>query len=374
MTSPARKARRLAVLTNILAPYRLPIYHRLAEHFDLTVLYSGHEPNRSQWNGLAAGLARMQVKHSFGIAIPWLKRDQQAVLDSRYLHVNPGFFTDLLKLRPDAVISDELGFRTVMALLYAKLFAKPLWVWWGGTLHTERGIGLGRRLLRRQLAGIVRGWFSYGATSTEYLESLGVPRSSIVELQNCVFEGPYVGSTSPAVALDVRPVLLCVSRLVPGKGVDLLLEAAACLQGDGLQFSLLLVGEGPELPRLEEKVQELELRNVVFFPPQSPDRVPTLYRSADVLVFPTLDDVWGLVVNEALWSGLPALVSIYAGCARELVPSSSTFDPLDAADFAAKLRLAVNRQLPPPDLTRLKRIDEVSDLIIREVQETRSQA
>ncbi len=370
MTVSGQRARRLAVLTNILAPYRLPIYQRLAEHFDLTVLYSGREPNRVQWEGLADGLERMRVKHSFGIAVPWLKRDQQAVLDSRYLHLNPGFFTDLLRLRPDAVISDELGFRTIMALLYAKLFAKPLWVWWGGTLHTERGIGLSRRLVRRRLAGIVRGWFSYGATSTEYLESLGVPRSSIVELQNCVFEGPYVASSEPALRLDVRPVVLCVSRLVPGKGVDLLLEAAARLQSEGLRFSLLVVGEGPEKQRLEGKVSELGLRDIVFHPPQSPDRVPTLYRSADVLVFPTLDDVWGLVVNEALWSGLPALVSIYAGCAMELVPSSSTFDPLNPSEFAAKLRLAVTGHLPPPDITRLKRIDEVSSLIIREVCES----
>ena len=374
MTGSVQGARRLAVLTNILAPYRLPIYRRLAEHFDLTILYSGHEPNRAQWRGLADGLERMRVKHSFGIAIPWLKRDRRAVLDSRYLHLNPGFFTDLLRLRPDAVISDELGFRTIMALLYAKLFAKPLWVWWGGTLHTERSIGFSRRLVRRRLAGIVRGWFSYGATSTEYLESLGVPRSSIVELQNCVFEGPYVENVAPALQLDVRPVVLCVSRLVPGKGVDLLLDAALHVQGEGLRFSLLLVGEGPEKQRLEGRVKELGLRDVVFHPPQSPDRVPTLYRSADVLVFPTLDDVWGLVVNEALWSGLPALVSIYAGCARELVPSSSTFDPLDPTDFAAKLRLAVSRQLPPPDLTRLKRIDEVSSLIIREVYGSGSEA
>jgi glycosyltransferase involved in cell wall biosynthesis len=86
-----------------------------------------------------------------------------------------------------------------------------------------------------------------------------------------------------------------------------------------------------------------------------------------VLVFPTLDDVWGLVVNEALWSGLPALVSIYAGCARELVPVGSTFDPLDPADFTDKLRLAVKGELPSPDLTRMKRIDEVSGLIIREL-------
>jgi glycosyltransferase involved in cell wall biosynthesis len=86
-----------------------------------------------------------------------------------------------------------------------------------------------------------------------------------------------------------------------------------------------------------------------------------------VLVFPTREDVWGLVANEALWSGLPALVSIYAGCAKELVPSDSTFDPLNPADFAAKLRRAVAGELPSPDLSRLKGISEVSDLIAQDL-------
>jgi glycosyltransferase involved in cell wall biosynthesis len=368
--APTRGARRLAVLTNMLAPYRLPIYQRLADHFDLTVLYSGHEPNRAQWQGLAEGVHGIRVKRSSGIAIPWIKRDRGAVLDTRFLHLNPGFFTDLLRLRPDAVITDEIGFRTLAALLYAKLFAKPVWVWWGGTVHTERGIGLGKRLFRHRLAGRVRRWFSYGASSTEYLMSLGVPERAIVELQNCVPEGPYLRAAPPALRLEIRPVLLCVGRLVPGKGVDLLLQAAARLQAEGLTFSLLVVGDGPEKPLLQRRADELGLHGIYFHPAQHPDDMPAVYRSGDMLVFPTLDDVWGLVVNEALWSGLPALVSVYAGCARELVPPGNTFDPLDPTDFAAKLRLAVAGQLPHPDSTRLKPIDDVSGIIIRELDAT----
>jgi glycosyltransferase involved in cell wall biosynthesis len=149
--------------------------------------------------------------------------------------------------------------------------------------------------------------------------------------------------------------------------VDLLLDAVATVQAEGLSFSLLVVGSGPEKARLEQRAKRLGLHNVHFHAPQTPDRMPAVYRSGDVLIFPTREDVWGLVVNEALWSGLPALVSSYAGCARELMPPESTFDPLDPVDFAAKLRRAVAGNIPPPDLTRLRRIDEVSSTIIREL-------
>jgi glycosyltransferase involved in cell wall biosynthesis len=88
--------------------------------------------------------------------------------------------------------------------------------------------------------------------------------------------------------------------------------------------------------------------------------MPSLYRSSDVLIFPTLEDVWGLVVNEALWAGLPALVSVYAGCAVDLVPPESIFDPLDPGDFDRKLAQAVAEELPRPDPERLRMVDEVS--------------
>jgi glycosyltransferase involved in cell wall biosynthesis len=363
----APRRRKLAILTNLLAPYRMPIFDRLAEQFETTILYSGEESNRDGWRALEHQAHSFRAKRAIGFTFAWTKRDHGAVLDTRYLHVDPGLFTDLLRMRPEAIITNEMGFRSLVALAYGRLFRRPVWVWWGGTRHTEHGIGRIKRAFRRRLVPSVQRWFSYGVTSTEYLVSLGVDPDRVVELQNCVPEHRYREPVVPAFELEPRPVVLCVGRLVPGKGVDLLLRAAARVQAEGRTFSTLIAGDGPERRALEETVAELGVRNVHFPGARSPEEMAAVYRSADVLVFPTLDDVWGLVVNEALWSGLPALVSIYAGCARELVPANSTFDPLDPADFATKLRAAVDRELPPPDLTRLRRLDEVASTIIREL-------
>ncbi len=52
---------RLAILTNILTPYRLPIFEALADDFEVTVLYAGEESNRREWRGLeraAQGIRR----------------------------------------------------------------------------------------------------------------------------------------------------------------------------------------------------------------------------------------------------------------------------------------------------------------------------
>jgi glycosyltransferase involved in cell wall biosynthesis len=361
--------RRLAVLTNVLAPYRMPILRRLAQEFDVTVLCSGAEGNRAHWRGVGTPGLPFEVKWLKGFTYTWTKRMAGAELDTRYLHVNPSLFPALIRLRPDAIISDEMGFRSLVALSYGRLYRCPVWVWWGGTRHTEQGIGRVKRVFRSHFAPRVPRWLSYGVTSTDYLMSIGVPRARVVELQNCVQEEMFLSSAEPAYTLAPKPVVLCVGRLVPGKGVDLLLEAAATVQAQGYQFSLLVVGDGPAQESLRSMAATLGLNNVHFRPSRAPDQMAAVYRSGDVLVFPTLDDVWGLVVNEALWSGLPVLASVHAGCARELVPAESTFDPLDPADFAAKLTRAVTTQLPPPDRTRLRRHGEVSDTILQELHE-----
>jgi glycosyltransferase involved in cell wall biosynthesis len=361
------RRRRIAFLTNILSPNRLPIFERLARRFDVVVLYSGEESNRDAWSGLdgqVRGFATVRVP---GLSFRWNKRGRSGVNDLRHLHLDLGLFLALLRLKPDAIISAEMGFRSSVALAYGRLFHCPVWVWWGGTRHSERGIGLLKRAFRRWFVGRTSRWFSYGMTSTEYLLSLGVRQDRIVELQNCVPEGAYRLRAQPLLNLRVRPVVLSVGRLVPAKGMDLLLEAAARLQAEGLTFSLLVVGNGPQRGPLEERVRHLGLSDIHFHGSEPPERMPAVYRSADVLVFPTLDDVWGLVINEALWSGLPALVSVYAGCAEELVARENVFDPLDPIDFTAKLRRAVTGELSPPDIHRLKPLEEVSDILAREV-------
>lgn len=344
---------RLALLVNVVAPYRVPVYRAIAAHFDTHVLVSGTEGNRSTWDDAQRSLPEVTVERARGVALHWRPRGRTGVFDHRYLHLNPALVLELRRIRPDVVVSNELGLRTFSALLYGALFRVPVFVWWGGTLHTERARSGIKRVLRRLAARWVKHWISYGQTSTEYLVRLGVPAERIVQIQNCVDEEPYRRPQPPALEPPVRPAFLFVGQMIERKGVGVLLHTAAALQREGREFSLLLVGDGPERERCERLVQELGLRHVQLLPAQPPARMPAIYHSADVLVFPTAEDVWGLVVNEALWSGLEVIASKHAGCGPELLPPDHLFDPASHRDFADAWRRALDGRLTPVDRSRL---------------------
>jgi glycosyltransferase involved in cell wall biosynthesis len=115
-------------------------------------------------------------------------------------------------------------------------------------------------------------------------------------------------------------VFICVGRLWRGKGLDDLFDAYGALEGQGSAVSLLLVGDGTDEARYRQLVQDRGLRGVVFAGFLQQDELPRLYAAADVLVFPTLGDPNGLVVEEAMASHLPVISSNSAGDIQTRLP------------------------------------------------------
>jgi glycosyltransferase involved in cell wall biosynthesis len=288
--------------------------------------------------------------------------------DIRYLHINPGYVWELLRFRPDAIISIEMGFRSVISVIYGWLFRVPVWIWWGGTHHTERHTRSAKRVLRQRFfARVAPRWISYGVSSTEYLQSLGVKAERILQIQNGVDERLYREPVSPY-PLDLpRPRSLFVGQIVGRKGIYQLLKVAAMTQRQIADLSLVVVGDGPEAGRFEAEAARLGIRNFYRIPYLPPDKMLSIYLACDFLVFPTLEDVWGLVANEAILCNLPVIASLYAGCARELLPEENVFDPLNEERFLDAYLRAARGQLASPEPSRLKPIHEVADMIATDI-------
>jgi glycosyltransferase involved in cell wall biosynthesis len=362
--------KKIALLTNIVSPYRVPIYREISKHYDLRVFTSGQEDNRD-WGHV--DLSNLSVKQSWGFSIHRKIIDRSGnVTNLRFVHINFGYIIDLVFMRPDAVISLEMGFRSLVSLAYCTAFRKPLWIWWGGTPHSERSIDGVRALIRRWIfARSSNRWISYGNEATLYLESIGVPSRHIVQIQNSVSSRTFTPIGDEASLDCPHPRILFVGQLIGRKGLPNLLRSLSMMPLDQCCFSIVVVGTGPERESYERLCAELGLSShVVWVGSVSAEDMPAIYRACDLLVFPTLEDVWGQAVNESLLCGTPVLSSVYAGATSELLPVEQSFDPVKAGELCNMILNILRHGMPPADSSRVWDSEKVSRVILEDLKST----
>lgn len=147
-------------------------------------------------------------------------------------------------------------------------------------------------------------------------------------------------------SLDIpagRTVLVFVGRLAEEKNVDELLRLRAALGDEKL--TLLLVGDGPDRPRLEGIARELGLSapDVVFAGMVPPDQVADWYRLGDLFASASTSETQGLTYVEALAAGVPALCRADPCLAGVIREGENGWQYRNEADFLKKLRLFLSQ-------------------------------
>jgi glycosyltransferase involved in cell wall biosynthesis len=101
----------------------------------------------------------------------------------------------------------------------------------------------------------------------------------------------------------------------------------------------VLLGDGPLKSDLCRLISDLGLQAHVHLPGFRPyDELPVYYALANAFVHASTSEQWGLVVNEAIASGLPVIVSERCGCGPELVQGNGfTFDPTNEHELTTRL-------------------------------------
>jgi glycosyltransferase involved in cell wall biosynthesis len=348
---------RVALLTNILAPYRVPVYRALAETpgWTLRVLLSARSEFDRDWN-VAADDLDTEIVRSWSIRRRVASRGRAASEQVVTLHVPFGLIASLRRFAPDVVVSAELGVRTLLAALYCALFRVPLVIWTYHSRVSATSVSRLRRALRRLLLARASAVVAMGTQAREVVEGLGIPSGGIFDAPNAHDHATLVEALLARPLLERRRavrerlgcrehVALVVGRLVPVKGIDPLLRAFERVPEEvRAAWSLLFVGSGPLRERLHESIVEREPGELLHVESVPPKEVVDYYAAADLLVFASLGDTWGLVVNEAFACGVPALCSKFAGCADDLVrhgENGFVFDPSDPRAFAQALQAAL---------------------------------
>ena len=323
---------RVALLTNFLPIYRVPLLENLAENVrQLRVFLSVTMEKNRDWP-IFWGLLDVVVHRS--ITIERNFRSAHGYTDQTFTHIPYDTLPLLWGYRPDVVVSSELGVRSLIARLYKLLRPSTrLIVWATLSEHTEESRGLIRETLRRWLLRRVDAVYANGASGSRYIRSLGY--SGLISIV------PYVADNSAFLDPRIRRPddtlrLLYTGQLIERKGLNPFLQQLSrwCSVHQERSVLLSVVGSGEQLDQLR-RIELPPNLQIDFKGSMGFKELPSQYHGAEIYVYPTLADEWGLVVNEAMIAGLPVLGSRFSQAVEELVVDGVNgwiFNPIDAQD------------------------------------------
>jgi glycosyltransferase involved in cell wall biosynthesis len=200
-----------------------------------------------------------------------------------------------------------------------------------------------RELAKRWFFGWCNGFFCYGIRSKQYLMSYGVSESKIAyRCQAAALPRGYSAANvmnyyeSSWQGRADEPVFLYVGRLSTEKGLDDLFLAFCNVYRMYPKARLDLVGSGPLVEELKERVAKLDMLHAIAFLGSKPlDEIAGLFMRSTALVLPSHSEPWGLVINEALSYGCPVVVSSACGCVPDLALDGITGYSFEVGDVGA---------------------------------------
>jgi len=340
---------RVAVLTNRVPDYRRPIFERVLAALPVKLAIFLSQPEHCSD---AQARRSLPLRYSRGFNIPLRSKHRSVTtFQVESAPVPILLLRDLLRFRPDLIISGEFGLRSLVGWAVSRLLGVPLVLWSEETTAAAAKISSLQLWIRRFLIPAADRYLAWGLPASEYLQTFGIDHQCIHYCAQAVDNGLWrdrveaVDRNRARINLGLTgKVFLLVGRQIALKGFDRFLWAWWALP-QNLQSanSVLMVGDGEEAANLRQLAGALGLSNVFFAGPRQGAELAECYAAADVFVMPSLVDVWGLVINEALACGLPVLASRHAGAAQELGRKAGAegvvelFDPLDQPDFTARL-------------------------------------
>jgi glycosyltransferase involved in cell wall biosynthesis len=322
-------------LTDIPTPYIIEIMRELSLRVDLLCLFCAGSASRGMnWN-----FERKLGFRHFVIGGARIKR-QAGGTD---YYISPRIFWRLSRARPDAIISGGFSIPSFYAYLYCKLTGAKLIIYSDGTSAFEKKLGRLQWAARKVLVPRVAAFIAKSKPAADRFEELGA--------KGRIFLAPHTANLAPLLTIgasrdwseSAELRLLSVGRLIPQKGVGHLIRALAAMRPVRRPVSLTIVGSGPQEAELRALVQSLGVRGIRFAGFVDQDELPAYYAAADVFVFPTLEDTYGIVLLEAAASGLALIASAHAGATLDFVKDGESglmFAPPDEhalAELIAKL-------------------------------------
>jgi glycosyltransferase involved in cell wall biosynthesis len=299
---------RTVIVTNIPAPYRIPIYQRLAVILgagNFHVIYCADNEANRDWLFDRAGFDFTVLR---ACQINWYER---------YIHVNLDVIDVLKRFSPEVVITTGFNPTHLLAFAYA-LFGRCKHIpQTDGTFESEQRLYMVHRLARRLVFASSNVFIGASEGSMRLYQHYRIARSRCFQSHLCANNAEFLALPDQAREFD----LMFSGRFASEKNPEFALDVAAGVAKRlGRKLSVLMLGSGPLLEKAKAHAASLAEQLSVVFPGfVQQAELPGFYASAKVFLFPSSWDPWGVVANEACAAGQAVIVSPHAGVANELI-------------------------------------------------------
>lgn len=316
-------------ITNYPMEYRVPVWQALGRAVRLNVLCLDDYEGR---------LVALQTDRALDVEL--CRAPGISIRNHRIYLPTVGFLRRILRSRPSCLYID--GWESpayLVALLYGKIVGSTIALGYRSTVESQRHHRGPIALVRRGILRLADHVIVSGASSSRGAVASGVDPGRIVVAHNSVDVSGIarrvgeIRRTRPAAALQT----LYVGQLIARKNVATLIDAWKVDAGVGEE--LHIVGDGPLASEIREKINRDGLvERVRMHGRLTGDDLDKRFADASIFCLPSTEEVWGLVVNEALAAGLQVVVSDRAGVAEEVAEMEGVVVcPPDTASLAGAL-------------------------------------
>lgn len=314
-------------LTNIPSPYRVDFFNELNKYCELTVAFerASASDRDESWYG-----------EQFSFKTIFLRSKKIGNESS----ISVDIIKHLTRQYDFIVLGGYSTFTSMIASTYMKIRKIPYILNADGGFICENENRL-KKLIKKHFVSSATYWLSTGRETSRYLIHYGARKENVYvyhftsikksDLLSNIVSKDEKNAIREKLNIPYGKVILSVGQYIYRKGYDWMIESYRFLSEN---VGIYIVGGKPteEYKRLKELYHMTNLHFIDF---QNKESIKKWYQAADVFVLPTREDIWGLVINEALSQSLPVITTDKCIAGLELIDAKKNGFIID--NFDSKL-------------------------------------
>lgn len=327
--------------SNIPSPYRVDYFNELGKLCDLTVVFEAEaasQLNSSWFSQTAKNFMSYFVK--------------KGPINEKKIDFNIMKYIE--KNLYDVVIVTNYSLPTEMLMILTlKLKRIPFFIEVDGGLIKKEHIL--KKFVKKFFISSAKYWLSTGEVTDKYLIHYGAKRERI-------FHYPFTSLNNNDILTSVKTnsekqflkkelnveskrVAISVGQLIHRKGFDVLIKAWEKVDND---IKLIIIGSGEKEKEFKELIRSRNLNNIEILDFMDKLSLFKYYQACDLFILPTREDIWGLVINEAMANALPIITTDKCVAGLELVKENENGNIVDVEDeniLAEKINLILKDEI-----------------------------